>query len=46
VSDGRTATLTARGIARAQLEPAGLFVAGARRVTFTPMRDVLRLLTR
>ncbi len=46
LSDGRAATLPARGIARAQLEPPGLFVAGGRRVTFTPMRDVLRLLTR
>jgi hypothetical protein len=44
VSDGRSARIRARGIAHAQLEPSGLFVAGARRVTFTPMRGVLRLL--
>ncbi len=42
--DGRTATIHTRGIAHAQLEGAGLFVAGGRRVTFTPRRDILRLL--
>lgn len=35
--------IRARGAVIAQLEPSGLFVAAARRVTFTPMRDVLRL---
>ena len=40
VGDSRTATIRARGVAHAQLEPSGLFVAGARRVTFTPMRQV------
>jgi hypothetical protein len=44
LSDGRTATIRARGVAHAQLEPSGLFVAGGRRVTFTPMADVLRRL--
>ena len=42
LGDGRTRTIRADGIAHAQLEPSGLFVAGGRRVTFTPMRDVLR----
>jgi hypothetical protein len=32
------------GTAFAQLEPAGLFVAADRLLTFTPMRDVLHLL--
>ena len=44
VNDGRSARIRARGIAHAQLEPPGLFVAGARHVTFTPMRGVVRLL--
>ena len=44
VSDGRTTTLQTRGQAYAQLEPPGLFVAGGRRVTFTPMAAVLRRL--
>jgi hypothetical protein len=44
LSNGRTTTTRARGIAHAQLEPSGLFVAGGRRVTFTPMADVLRRL--
>ena len=44
LSDGQTTTIRAGGTARAQLEPPGLFVAGGRSVTFTPMRDVLRLL--
>jgi hypothetical protein len=39
--DGRTATLRKRGIAHGQLEPSGLFIAAGRRVTFTPMSDVL-----
>lgn len=41
---GRTTTIRAGGTARAQLERPGLFVAAGRRVTFTPMRDVLRRL--
>jgi hypothetical protein len=44
LGDGRKSTIRAAGTAFAQLEPAGLFVAGARRVTFTPMPDVLRQL--
>jgi hypothetical protein len=44
LSDGRTARIRARGIAYAQLEPSGLFVAGGRRVRFTPMAGVERLL--
>lgn len=40
--DGRTAQVRAHGLAHAQLEPGGLFVAGGRRVTFTPMSGVLR----
>jgi hypothetical protein len=44
LGDGPTTTIHTGGTARAQLEPPGLFVAGARSVTFTPMRDVLRLL--
>lgn len=44
LGNGRTSTIHAGGTALAQLERPGLFVAGARRVTFTPMRDVLRLL--
>jgi hypothetical protein len=42
LGDGRTSTLRAGRTALAALERQGLFVAGARRVTFTPMRDVLR----
>jgi hypothetical protein len=42
VGRGRTITIRAGGVARAQLEGSGLFVSGARRVTFTPMREVLR----
>ena len=44
LANGRTTTIRAGGVARAQLEPSGLFVAGYRRLTFTPMRDVLRRL--
>lgn len=40
----RTSTLRPGRTALAQLEQSGLFVAGARRVTFMPMRDVLRRL--
>lgn len=44
LGDGSTTTIGAGRPAFAQLEPSGLFVAGSRRVTFTPMRDVLRRL--
>ena len=44
LGDGRTATLHTSGVARAQLEPPGLFIAGGRRVSFVPMREVLRRL--
>jgi hypothetical protein len=44
LGDGRATTFHTGGVAHAQLEPPGLFAAGARRVTFTPMRDVLRRL--
>jgi hypothetical protein len=44
LGDGSTTTIRAGRPAFAQLEPSGLFVAGARRVTFIPMRDVLRRL--
>jgi hypothetical protein len=41
---GRKRTILAGGTAHAQLERPGLFVAGGRRVTFTPIREVLRRL--
>jgi hypothetical protein len=44
LSDGRKATMQSPGVAHAQLEPAGLFVASGHRVTFTPRRDVLHML--
>jgi hypothetical protein len=44
LGDGRTSTIRAGGTAVAQLESPGLFVAGGHRVTFTPLRDVLRQL--
>jgi hypothetical protein len=44
LGNGRTRTIRAGGTARAQLERPGLFVAAGRRVTFTPMRDVVRRL--
>jgi hypothetical protein len=44
LGNGRTTTLRPGRTAYAQLERTGLFVAGARRVTFIPMRDVLRRL--
>ena len=44
LSDGHTARIHTRAIARAQLEPSGLFVAGGHRVTFVPMADILRRL--
>ncbi|MEP6909405.1 MAG: hypothetical protein ABI896_03105 [Actinomycetota bacterium] len=42
--DSCTTTIHTRGTAHAQLEPPGLFLGGGRRVTFTPMSDVLRRL--
>jgi hypothetical protein len=44
LSDGRTASIHMRGRAHAQLEQAGLFVAGGHRVTFTPRHQVGRML--
>jgi hypothetical protein len=44
LSNGRTTTIHAGKTGLAQLERPGLFVASARRVTFMPMRDVLRRL--
>jgi hypothetical protein len=44
LSDGHSAPLHAAGYARARLERPGLFIAGGRRVTFTPMADVRRTL--
>jgi WD40-like Beta Propeller Repeat len=44
LGDGRTATIHTHGVARAQLEPPGLFVGAGRRVTFTPMSQLLRRL--
>jgi hypothetical protein len=44
LSNRKTTTIRAAGFAHAQLERPGLFVAGGRHVTFTPMRDVLRRL--
>ena len=40
LADGRTTSFEVDGKARAQLERPGLFLAGARRVTFTPMRKL------
>ena len=44
LEDGRVATIRTGGVPRARLEPPGLFVAAGRRVTFTPLADVLRRL--
>jgi hypothetical protein len=44
LGDGRTLTLRTDGRAKAALERPGLYLAGARRVAFTPMRDILRRL--
>lgn len=44
LSDGRMATFRAAGPAQAQLEPAGLFLAGGRLLTFVPMAAVVRRL--
>jgi hypothetical protein len=44
LSNGRMTTIHAGRTGVAQLEGPGLFVASARRVTFMPMRDVLRRL--
>jgi hypothetical protein len=45
LDSGRTSSIRVGQTALARLEPSGLFTAGARRVTFTPMRDVLRRLS-
>jgi hypothetical protein len=44
LSNRRTTTIRFARLVRAQLERSGLFVAAGRRVTFTPMREVLRRL--
>jgi hypothetical protein len=44
LTDGKTTMIDAGGIAHAQLERPGLFVAGGRRVRFTPMASVARKL--
>jgi hypothetical protein len=44
LGDGRTSTFHAGRTGLAQLERPGLFLASARRVSFMPMRDVLRRL--
>lgn len=44
LGDGSTTTIGAGRTGLAQLERPGLFIASARRVTFTPMRDVMRRL--
>jgi hypothetical protein len=44
LGNGHTVAFGTVGPAKAALEPPGLYLAGSRRVTFTPMRDVLRRL--
>jgi len=44
LSNDRTTRIRTGGVAFAQLERPGLFAAGAGRLTFMPMRDVLRRL--
>jgi Tol biopolymer transport system component len=44
LGDGRILTLHTDGRAKAKLEQPGLYLAGAHRVTFTQMKDVLRRL--
>jgi Tol biopolymer transport system component len=44
LADGRTLTLHTVGTARAKLTDKGLFLAGARRVTFMPLQDIQRRL--
>jgi hypothetical protein len=44
LSDRRLTTMRVGRTAFAELEPSGLFTAGARRVTFTPMRAVVQRL--
>jgi hypothetical protein len=46
LGDGSTTRIGAGRTGLAQLERPGLFVASARRVTFIPMREVLRRLSR
>ena len=42
LANGRTATIHTRGVPHARLETSGLFVAGGRHITFTPMGVLLR----
>jgi len=44
LTDGHTLALHTDGTAKAKLTDRGLFVAGARRVTFMPLDDLLRRL--
>jgi hypothetical protein len=44
LGNGQTATFETDGRAKAALEKPGLYLAGTRRVTFTPMKQVLRRL--
>ena len=44
LADGRTFALHTDGAAKAKLTDRGLFLAGTHRVTFMPLRDVLRRL--
>jgi hypothetical protein len=44
VGSGQRTTIKPGSTAFAQLEPSGLFIAAHRRLTFTPMRNVLRWL--
>ena len=44
LGNGRTTRLHTNGAVAAQLEPPGLFVATSTRVTFTPMKAILRRL--
>jgi Tol biopolymer transport system component len=46
LTGGRTVTFHTDGAANAKLTSAGLFLAGTHRVTFVPLRDVLRRLRR
>jgi hypothetical protein len=44
LGNGRTASFKTAGKAKAALEQPGLYLAGTHRVTFTPMREILRRL--
>ena len=46
LADGRRTTFAVQGTAHAQLERPGLFLAGARGISFVPRRDILRRLGR